>query len=67
MQFVILYNPYTFQSPGSRKVRPKGYTSEKLHKQLWTQARKMYTLNMLKLSILSQFSTLIKEFNQSPS
>jgi hypothetical protein len=36
MQFVILYNPYTFQSPGSLKVRPKGYTSEKLHKQLWT-------------------------------
>ena len=39
MQFAILYNPYTFQSLGSRKVRPKGYTSEKLHKQLWTLGR----------------------------
>lgn len=31
---VALYNTYTFHSPSYLQVRPMGYTSEKLHKQL---------------------------------
>lgn len=36
--YVALYNTSTFHSPHYLQVRPVGYTSEKLHKQLWTLA-----------------------------